>query len=225
MLADPALRYQAGGPLSGYNVFILSKLYLRVSGFIFDKIVWKTDKLLGSEFLLTPHRQFRTPDQSTREPFLDRLSRVVNSAALELRLKVSDEDLTSTLITQDCDDVDSVEHHRKGIEIYRRVAQALAAQSSYPDEDLITATKFARRLAMNTSERCLFLTRNGAIGLAPGRATEVGDSCCIFMGVTVPFVVAPGYDGRYRLVGECYVRGAMRGELVDQFQPTGIVLE
>jgi hypothetical protein len=225
MLADPAHIYQAGGSLNGYDVRILAKLYLRVSGFIFDKIVWKTDELLGSEFLLLPHGQSCTPDQSTQEPFLDRFSRVVKSAALELRLQVSDEDITLALTNQDRGDVDTVERHREEIDIYRRVARTLTAQSSYYGGELITATKVARGVAKNTSEKCLFLTRYGTIGLAPGRATEVGDCCCIFMGVTVPFVVAPGCDGRCRLVGECYVQGAMRGELVDQFQPTGIVLE
>jgi Heterokaryon incompatibility protein (HET) len=41
---------------------------------------------------------------------------------------------------------------------------------------------------------------------------EVGDKICIFQGATIPFVVRPQGDGKYTLVGECWVQGMMEGE-------------
>lgn len=38
-----------------------------------------------------------------------------------------------------------------------------------------------------------------------------GDICCILFGAPVPFVLRPAGNG-YRLVGEAYVHGIMKGE-------------
>jgi hypothetical protein len=41
---------------------------------------------------------------------------------------------------------------------------------------------------------------------------EHGDIICVLAGGRVPYVLRPCDDGFYRLVGECYVDGAMHGE-------------
>ncbi|KAI1798743.1 heterokaryon incompatibility protein-domain-containing protein [Daldinia bambusicola] len=61
--------------------------------------------------------------------------------------------------------------------------------------------------------RRLGITSEGLLGLFPSQ-TQHGDTVCIFRGCHVPFVVRVS-DGRtVRLIGECYVHGIMKGEVV-----------
>lgn len=72
--------------------------------------------------------------------------------------------------------------------------------------------------------RRLFATRKGYLGLGPA-SLEVGDTVWILPGAKVPFILrhAAGAAGnvaieempRYKLVGEAYVHGIMKGEAVD----------
>jgi hypothetical protein len=58
-----------------------------------------------------------------------------------------------------------------------------------------------------------FVTENGYVGVAPGRV-KVRDAVGIIKGGQVPFVLCKSEEreGRFRLIGECYVHGVMRGE-------------
>lgn len=59
------------------------------------------------------------------------------------------------------------------------------------------------------------VTKRGYVGVVPTRS-QVGDVVAVMKGGCVPFVVRKsdraGVNGRWRLVGECYVHGVMRGE-------------
>jgi len=50
---------------------------------------------------------------------------------------------------------------------------------------------------------------------------QPGDICCILLGMATPFILRPAKaqteaGGKlYHLVGECYIRGVMSGELVE----------
>ena len=58
-------------------------------------------------------------------------------------------------------------------------------------------------------------TKDGRMGLAPA-AAQVGDSIAILMGCSVPMVIRPtAGKGDWTLIGECYVHGAMYGEMLD----------
>lgn len=59
--------------------------------------------------------------------------------------------------------------------------------------------------------RRLFVTRNGYIGLG-AKSLQTGDKVFVFPGGLVPFVLRMSTEGYYRLVGEAYVHGIMRGE-------------
>jgi len=43
-------------------------------------------------------------------------------------------------------------------------------------------------------------------------ATRVGDVICVFYGANVPYVLRPNDDGTFKLIGECYTHGIMKGE-------------
>ena len=63
----------------------------------------------------------------------------------------------------------------------------------------------------------LFTTDNPAAVLGTGLdGTRVGDIVCVLFGSDVPFILRQvGDQGNYKLIGECYVAGIMRGEALD----------
>jgi hypothetical protein len=44
---------------------------------------------------------------------------------------------------------------------------------------------------------------------------EVGDLVCVFDGGDMAYVIRPSDEGRYKIVGDCFVRGIMNGETLD----------
>jgi hypothetical protein len=67
------------------------------------------------------------------------------------------------------------------------------------------------RYALTTSQnRRLFRTQGGYIGLAPALAMS-GDRIALFKGGMVPLIIRE--EGtRWRLIGDCYIHGMMKGE-------------
>ncbi|KAK7937855.1 uncharacterized protein PG986_014723 [Apiospora aurea] len=68
-----------------------------------------------------------------------------------------------------------------------------------------------------------FVTRQGHIGLGP-KAVDQGDIVCVLFGCMVPFILRKGSGSRYRLVGECYVPGITKGEVIEAWE-TGELTE
>jgi len=56
----------------------------------------------------------------------------------------------------------------------------------------------------------------GYVGMVP-LDVEVGDSVYIFVGGSLPFILRPKKDveGKYQVVGGCYIHGVMKGEFVE----------
>jgi hypothetical protein len=82
-------------------------------------------------------------------------------------------------------------------------------------------------IAETTERRNLFLKRSAPFCLRRRRAVaskgwaaqvpllaEPGDAIFIRLGSAVPYFLRPGLDG-YQLVGECYVHGLMKGEVLE----------
>jgi len=67
--------------------------------------------------------------------------------------------------------------------------------------------------------RRLFVTERGRLGLGPAALRE-GDRCCVLFGGIVPFVLRRQDESgaMHRLVGECYMRDVMRGQVVEQWR-------
>ncbi|KAI4188652.1 MAG: hypothetical protein LQ346_005273 [Caloplaca aetnensis] len=74
--------------------------------------------------------------------------------------------------------------------------------------------EYKRNLDDYCHRRRLFRTANGRFGLGPS-AMQQGDVCCIIFGALVPFVIRRS-DRWFKLVGECYIHGVMRGEIVNE---------
>jgi len=59
--------------------------------------------------------------------------------------------------------------------------------------------------------KTLFITTQGQIGSAPD-STRIGDEVWILAGASIPSVLRPNGNGRYRLLGQAYAHGIMHGE-------------
>lgn len=62
-------------------------------------------------------------------------------------------------------------------------------------------------------ERRFFGMEDGRFGLCPW-TTKEGDVVVVLMGGNVPYLLRAFGEERYLLVGECFVQGAMKGEVV-----------
>jgi hypothetical protein len=75
------------------------------------------------------------------------------------------------------------------------------------------------------NRRVLVYTEKGRCGFAP-IGTRDGDVCVVVPGCKVPLILRPTKTmGRFRLVGEAFVRGAMEGEIVVLVEENGLVIE
>ncbi|KAM7214008.1 Heterokaryon incompatibility protein (HET) domain containing protein [Rhypophila decipiens] len=97
----------------------------------------------------------------------------------------------------------------------------LAYSLDWDFEERGVAPPYIELVWISAAQRCLGYTASGLVGLVPPHA-EVGDVVVIFAGAKVPFVIravthddGEGNNGLcYRLVGESYVHGFMKGEVV-----------
>jgi hypothetical protein len=84
---------------------------------------------------------------------------------------------------------------------------------SEQNEHPTTAVQYIQRVRSVIWNRKMFVFHNKAsdrlIGLAPDQA-KIGDSIVILHGCSVPVILR--YNDGWRLVGECFVYGAMEGE-------------
>lgn len=79
-------------------------------------------------------------------------------------------------------------------------------QSSMPHN----FAKQAIWILKSCAERGFFLIEHEQMGLAPSEA-ETGDIVCIILEASVPFVLR--LEGNaFKLIGECYVQGVVKGE-------------
>jgi hypothetical protein len=83
-----------------------------------------------------------------------------------------------------------------------------AAESSSKED----CEKFLVDMNLVCDGRSFFFTQTGFYGLGP-LILKPGDICCILFGAKVPFILRQSDgSGKYRLVGEAYLHGVMRGE-------------
>ncbi|KAM0428826.1 hypothetical protein ACHAPT_006626 [Fusarium lateritium] len=70
---------------------------------------------------------------------------------------------------------------------------------------------FEKWVLNNCSEKCMFATNKGQLGLGP-KSTREGDEVWILAGADAPFILRRRENERYTLIGEAYVHGAMFAE-------------
>lgn len=73
-------------------------------------------------------------------------------------------------------------------------------------------------LLSNFENRRLVTTETGHFGFAPS-TVQPGDPIFVILGCSIPVFLRPvDIDGRYEVVGECYVEGCMKDECVADFE-------
>ena len=70
---------------------------------------------------------------------------------------------------------------------------------------------YATSFVYITGLRRLFVTKKGYVGLG-AKSVQIGDKVFVLPGGFVPFILRELTEGYYRLIGEAYVHGLMRGE-------------
>jgi heterokaryon incompatibility protein (HET) len=77
--------------------------------------------------------------------------------------------------------------------------------------------QFEIEIAAPCINRRFGITANGLYGLVPAM-TQVGDLCCVIFGARTPFIIRQVSISPkcYELVGEGYIHGVMKGEIIEQ---------
>ncbi|KAJ3548372.1 hypothetical protein NM208_g1031 [Fusarium decemcellulare] len=101
------------------------------------------------------------------------------------------------------------------IRAFIRLSLGVRVRENQPEAmDAFQARKGLRTILAFTRSRRFAGTESGLAGYVPMRAKK-GDTVVILNGADVPFVLRKKDDGRYLLVGECYMHGIMNGEALD----------
>lgn len=123
------------------------------------------------------------------------------------------------------ENMENLPFHQANFNAYWK-ARARARQSMHIEkDDAGDAMRFMVDLKEKAHHRSFFISRRGYVGLGPYFA-QPGDLCVVFRGGFVPFIIRPGEsDGKFRLIGECYVHGIMRGELASMVERESMAIE
>ncbi|KAF2464484.1 HET-domain-containing protein [Lindgomyces ingoldianus] len=132
--------------------------------------------------------------------------------------------LTAGLINRESAENNSEQFHANVAAFERRVASASESkntltQPSHTSDMAGNATRFLFDLEIHAEGRVFFSTMAGRIGLGH-LLTKVGDECWIIAGAATPFLLRPSGGGckgqstevGYKMIGEAYLHGVMRGE-------------
>lgn len=97
--------------------------------------------------------------------------------------------------------------------------------SLYNDEQVLSSSRrrnYGFYFKQFGTNRRFFTSIGGYFGLGPS-CMEQGDVCAILFGADVPFILRPtAISGRFRLVGQAYMHGAMYGEVVKKWDEGGV---
>jgi hypothetical protein len=125
---------------------------------------------------------------------------------------------------------DDGEHSKQSADIQNFVGQSRLPGSLRWPADIKTSeakdetnlVKFRYHFRM-TDSRCLFITKQGYIGVGPGKARE-GDRIFIPLGCCLPMTIRGDTQG-FELIGDTFVPGMMQGEMMVTVEHGGLGLE
>ena len=79
--------------------------------------------------------------------------------------------------------------------------------------------QFHEAFVRTCMDRRFFLSGDGRMGIGPETLRE-GDIVAVLFGGILPYVLRPA-GGRWKLIGECYVPGLIKGEAVEHWKASG----
>ncbi|PKS08414.1 hypothetical protein jhhlp_005125 [Lomentospora prolificans] len=87
------------------------------------------------------------------------------------------------------------------------------SETTFASKSLKEAQMAERSVSLASKSRRFAGTDQGLAGWVPKGARK-GDVVAVMYGSRVPFILRMAEDGKYRLVGECYIHGLMAGEAI-----------
>jgi hypothetical protein len=224
--AVPYNWYYAGGQNETFAAHTQSDKCLSVKCVVFDKLSWVSKPLLEHDLNVDPKKWAEEFQRCGKSPIGCLWDTVLCSS------QHRSNDLEDTFMVTLCREYPSTQEVKEnGIQMsflrsdfaaYRRLMRKAAAALVHPDADMHRhrsgsgrAIRFANKVSA-CSNRRLAHTESGRMVLTP-RFAEADDTCCIFPGTSVPFILRQTKeDSTYHLVGDCYIYGVMRGEIIQQ---------
>jgi hypothetical protein len=220
-ISSPTYWYRAGGLDKGFQAKREDRNTLVIRGFLFDKVVWMSDNIFSC-------RQSAAGNNDEPKAQVDILFNELDNEIRKSGKQLQPMAFLNSLVRDYPDDLNREDANQK-LEILNTYLKSVGSKlfsgnkghSFEPDE----AVAIFRKALGYTFGYSTVVTSSGRIGLVQTTSTRIGDSLCIFHGVSVPFVLAETTEGRYKLASQAYIHGAMAGELVEQFEAQDIILE
>jgi hypothetical protein len=108
---------------------------------------------------------------------------------------------------------EDVDRHTNRLEAYLRSRERgpPQIQSTYDDEE---AELYSMDLGLAGRSRVFYITSDGHYGLAP-LITQKGDEVWLPLGAKMPFILRPLSVCAFKIVGQTYLHGIMKGEAVE----------
>lgn len=221
-----AFLYDASCGLSPPSILVGSDRTLHIRGFIFDAIDEYTETMK-----YTGRTQYIEENWVHRQP-IQIAMRFKSQRARSAGNVLSDIGLTLTACCRLGDGLSkkTLSRHNADFAAFRLHLINLASQGCDVETNELAPEgiralqetgeagevgKFLYDIDSVCTERKLFSTRKGLLGLGPGALRE-GNLCCILFDARVPFILRQ-VGSRYRLIGEAYIHGATKGEAVVDF--------
>ena len=106
-------------------------------------------------------------------------------------------------------------HHLTIFKAYYRQQQAIESGIQPDINDEENADYFVDEYRRSAARRRLFLTLDGRFGLGPA-ISKWRDEVWLPMGAKMPFVFRPTGSGTYKILGQTFLYGVMRGEALEE---------
>ncbi|KAF2434059.1 HET-domain-containing protein [Tothia fuscella] len=224
--------YLAGGPKDHFRAQVLPNGILSLQGVIFDRLLWKSASLSQGNFSLDSKHWDEETLESKESPY-DRLWKsVLDSCPHTIKAQHQEllplEDVFRVTLCREYPATLGVKLQgvntkqlRYDLERYakqmRKAAKSVGKNTVPSPPASNRVVRFAKKLS-ESYNRHLAHTGDRRLVLTPSFAEE-GDLCVVFPGAPVPFLIRRLTDiGYYHLVGDCYIYGTMRGEVLQLVQ-------
>jgi hypothetical protein len=220
--------YRASSGIHSDSPLVVQGNELKLQGILIDEVTKCYKMAEASENLETP-KQLRVLKPEKHTPtFLDEIWKELN-AKQSPRVYTDDEwidafslTLCGGLMDFECAQ-DDLQRHRANFAAYWKLRLQSTSTGEIPEElerieDQGDEERFWIDMDLCSLYRSFLITQKGYYVLGPWIA-QPGDKCFIFAGCRVPFILREtDRPSHYKLVGEAYIHGVMRGEL---FRPHG----
>lgn len=222
-LGVPWLWYQAGGSTSVFQACIQDDKSLAIRGVVFDEVRWVSKRMYQRDFEI-PTAAASADGKHFVESLWEEVSQFTIDPANMSSAKRRD-NFSLTLVagfTGENPAEDDISQHRANFLAHRHAREFEDATADGKELDETSESiengdhaQFYDDCGFFCDNRIFICTKAGRFGLAPWLA-QPGYLCCVFPGAKVPFILrAMEETSGYKLIGESYIHGIMRGEAIE----------